>query len=575
MHMRLPMLAVTLSLTSTAAFSQVTTYDPVTGVVTIPSVAVGSASYTQVTLKDRGDFVFELTGAREQRPAMSGAALAGYDTATGVLTLPAVKVGNETFFDVKLANSGNFAFTLQSAAPMPAGLQAELASYFRSAEAVTATAIPTSGAARLAAVDSCWASSGRTRANFIADWEVNADEYVQRDAFLIGRRFENIQVLDLRTLTNADGSARREVSVLFDTVHKDGTAVRGATGKLVSGSSAGTPGCNTPQTGSGWRDLGNQELVSMSVRGNNIREQRYAIAGGAALNPAVRYRREIEFRVSDPMGNATYAIVTGPGPTNTTSGVVRPFSMKLLSVRLLRSASELQGKTGNFLNWPDDDMWRYCVLPSGFVPTADLVDCVANPGSSNVWGWGFTAAPDAAADAGFVAQGWEEGGVYRFDIYNDDGWKTVNGHANKTPVATYYATLMALPYSFAQMADKYPLFNLGNLTGTQIAANANSASPAPLSLSWAPPGALPGPLMHLYQIWEFHQGAKIGNPGTTFNPAYRIFTPAYPGTMATSTSSFPAAPRHPDQANKTYVEYVLLYRDPTTGNTVRSRINLQ
>jgi hypothetical protein len=81
--------------------------------------------------------------------------------------------------------------------------------------------------------------------------------------------------------------------------------------------------------------------------------------------------------------------------------------------------------------------------------------------------------------------------------------------------------------------------------------------------------------MHLNQVWEFHQGAKIGNPGTTFNPALRTITRAYPGTRATSTTNFPAAPRHADQANKTFVEYTLFYRDPTTGNTLRSRINFQ
>ena len=76
----------------------------------------------------------------------------------------------------------------------------------------------------------------------------------------------------------------------------------------------------------------------MAVRGQNWREQRYAIAGGAALNPAVRFRREVDFAISDPMGNASYAILTGPGPTNTTGDIVYPFSMKLLSPRLQRSA---------------------------------------------------------------------------------------------------------------------------------------------------------------------------------------------------------------------------------------------
>ena len=151
----------------------------------------------------------------------------------------------------------------------------------------------------------------------------------------------------------------------------------------------------------------------------------------------------------------------------------------------------------------------------------------------------------------------------------------MNGQASKTPIATYFDTLEQLPYSFVEMTDKYPVINLGNHSGALIAANANSAAPAPFALSWTRPGSLPGPAMLLGNVWEFQQGAKIGNPGTTFNPAYRTLTRAYPESTATSTSSFPASPRHPDQANKTYVEYLLFYRDPGSGTNIRSRINFQ
>jgi len=564
-----------LSLATSFAWSQVTTYDAASSTVTIPSVAVGTASYTQVTLRNRGDYVFDLTGANAQTPAMPGAALTSYDLVSGVLTLPAVKVGNDTFLDVRLLNTGNFVFALQTATLLPVSVIAEVTTFLRSIEAETATAVPSSGTARLALVDTCWVGSGRTRANFIADWDANSAEYQKRDQYLIGRRIENIQVQALRNLSNPDGSQRREIEVQYDFIYRDGSTARGTTSTLISGSSAGSPGCSTPQNSAGLRDLGNRRLVSVSVRGNNIREQRYSIVGGAALDPLVRFRREVEFVITDPMANGNYAVVTGPGPTNTVNNVVYPFSMKLLSVRLLRSAPELHGKSGNFLNWLDDDTWRNCALPSGAVPVVQLVDCVANPGSSNVWGRGFTSTSNAAEDTGFLAQGWVAGGVYRFDIYNDDGWKTVNGQAARTPIATYYDTLDQLPYSFVEMTDKYPVINLGNLTGALIAANANAATSAPLALSWTRPGTLPGPAMLLSQVWEFHQGAKIGNPGTTFNPAYRTLTRAYPGSIATSTTSFPAVPRHPDQANKTYVEYLLFYRDPGSGNNIRSRINFQ
>jgi hypothetical protein len=322
--------------------------------------------------------------------------------------------------------------------------------------------------------------------------------------------------------------------------------------------------------------MNNQQLVQTAVRANNLREQRYNIANGAALAPAVRYRREVGFQISDPMGNATYVIVRGPGPTNTIDGVVYPFSMKFISPRLLKSAPELQGKPGNFLNWPDDDSFRYCSLASGsLVPVVHIVDCVAQGATANDWGIGYTDVADAAADARFVAQGWVAGGLYRFDVYNDDGWKSVNGHANKTPLATYYATLDRLPYSFVEMAGKYPVIDLGGLSPVQVTTNANSATPAPLALSWTRPGALPGPVLQLFQGSEFHQGPKVGNPGATFNPAYRTLTRHYPGTLSTSTMNFPVTPRLPDQSSKTYTEYSLFFSEPGTFNSVRSRINFQ
>lgn len=567
--------ALATALAACSAQAQVTTYDAATGVVTIPSVAVGPAAFTAVTLKDRGHLRFELTGAREQKPAMPADAVARYDSATGVLSVPAVKFGETTFVDVTLVNTGNFVFQVQQAKALPASVMAEIDSFFRAVEAQTATAVPATGEARLALVDRCWANSGRTRANFIADWDANSAEHVQRDSFLVGRRVENILVRALRNSTNPDGSARREIDVQYDTVYRDGTADRGRLGRLVSGSSAGTPRCTTPQVGSQLRELGDQRLVQVVVRGQSMREQRYAIADGAPLNPAVRFRREVDFFISDPMGNVSHAVVTGPGPTNTTAGVTYPFSFKLLSPRLLRSAPELQGKTGNFLNALDDDSFRNCVLPNGAVPVAELVDCAANPGNNSGWGIGFTSTPDAADDSAFLAQGWREGGVYRFDLYNDDGWKTVGGHVGRAPVATYYATLEALPYSFVEIVPRFPTFTLGGLTPAQMAANAGRATPAPLALAWTAPGPLSGARMHLNQVWEFHQGPRIGNPDTAFYPAYRSLSRAYPGSTATATAAFPAAPRHPQQASKTYVEYTLFYRDPTTGNNLRSRINFQ
>lgn len=572
-----PLRSVTLTaaLFAAAAQAQVATFDPATFTINVPSVSVGTASFTNLRLLHVGNLVFAIQSASEQRPAMPGAAVANFDFATATLTLPALRVGDATFLDVGL-RLGTTGFVIASASELPASVSAEVAAFARAVEEQTATAVPATGAARMALTDSCWAGNGRTRANFIADWDANSADYVRRDSYLIGRRVQNIQVRALRNRSNADGSNRREIDVQWDVVYRDGTTARGVTETLISGSSAGTPRCSTPQTGSNLRVLGNQQLVSFAVRGNNVRDQRYSITSGAPLSPAVMYRREIEFAISDPMGNATYAILTGPGPTNTLGGVVYPFSMKLLSPRLLRSAPELAGKPGNFLNWRDDDNFRNCRLPSGAVPVVHVVDCVADGATSNTWGWGFTATPDAAADAGFAAQGWVAGGVYRVDVYADDGWKTVNGHAGRTPIATYYDTLERLPFSFGEMTGDYPEINLGALTPAQIATNASSATPAAMALSWTRPGLAPfQPAHHLFQLWEFHQGPKIGNPGTNLYPGYRTLVRSYPGTTATSTTGFPVSPRVPDQSGKTYTEYLIYYSDPSNGNSIRSRLSFQ
>ena len=73
-------------------------------------------------------------------------------------------------------------------------------------------------------------------------------DYVSRDAFMVGRRYENIQVRALRNLSNPDGSTRREIDVTSDVVYRDGTASRQVPATLISGSSAGTPRCTTPRS---------------------------------------------------------------------------------------------------------------------------------------------------------------------------------------------------------------------------------------------------------------------------------------------------------------------------------------
>ncbi len=488
-------------------------------------------------------------------------------------------VADATFLDVKLLNTGNFVFAFQAATEMPAGLMADIEAFARSVQAQPATETAPTGAVRLSLVDVCWVNNGNTRSNFIADYDNTTTAYRERDAFLIGRRIQNIQVTALRNLVNADGSARTEIHIAWDVLFRDGTVARGEKNTLLRGSSAGTPRCTTLPTESQLRAIGNQQRVQVAVRDANIRNKRYALASGLPQSPAVTYRREVQFNITDPLGNATYAVMTEPGPTATVGNTVFPFSMKLLSPRLLRSAPELQGKVGNFLNWRDDDSFRNCRFANGSVPVAHVVNCAQDGGSSNVWGIGFTSTPAATQDQAFANQGWLAGGVYRFDLYNDDSWRTVNGQLGKTPTATYYAALDRLPHTFVQMANRYPLLYTDGISHAGLAANANTATPVPVPLRWARP-KLPAawPALQLFQVWQFQQfqqGPRFDNATGVFNPAYRTLSRAYPGTTATSTATFPVAPREPQQTSKTYVEYLLFYFEPGTFNTVQSRLSLQ
>jgi len=553
--------ALACAAASLPAVADVSSFDAATGVLTVPTVGVGAAVYGDVRLLHRGNFVFDIVGGAE---LPLGAPLVGnFDFASGVLTIPAVRIGGTTFLDVRLLHTGNLAFLLQSARELPASLTNEVSALMRSHEQLYATQVPANGTTRMALTDACWLDNGEDRAYRIADTDADLAAFHAREAYQIGRTVTNVQVLAVRETTNADGSARREVDVQFDVVYRDGTANAGVQTTLIGGSSAGS--CSTPQTATTLRFFGNRQFVHVAVQPRNTRDERRSITTGAALSPAVNHRRSVRLLVTDPLGHARYAIVSGPGPAGSVGGTAVPFSLKLISPRLLRSAPELAGKPGNYLNWLDDDIWRYCRIAGSGVPVAAIADCAGEGATGVEWGV-TTGSPGATADDNFAAQGWVAGGLYRFDLYDDDGWKTVNGHAGRTPIATYWATLPALPYTFVQMTSGssglLPRLAFGSMSYAQVATNAASATPAAMSVSWNALPALPdGRRFGLYQGYHFHQGPKVGNTGGAAYPAYRTTTFNHPGSTATAQPSWPVTPRHTDQASKSYFENTLLFVD--------------
>jgi hypothetical protein len=556
---------------ATAAFAQVSTYDGATGMLTIPAVKVGDATYVDVTLLNIGNYTFALQTAIEQTPTVASVS---YDGTTGVLTIPAVRVGSTTYINVTLHNSGNYTFSLQAAPELPAGTLSGVTSFLGAVDALWANAVPASGALRYSLADNCLLDNGTTKAWLISDWDTNLQEQLALNTYRVGELRSNIQVLAVRDITNPDSSTREEVDVAFDTQYKDGSISVGDQLTLIRGSSAGTPGCTNPPNSTAWRNFGNQQLIQVAVRGRNYRDERYSLSTGAPLSPAVLYQRHVQFYIGDPMGNATYVIVTGPGPSALVNGVAAPFSLKFISPRLLRSAPELAGKPGNYLNWLDTDLFRYCRVSGSSVPVASIADCVNQGATANTWGWS-PLTPDAAADAAFQSQGWVAGGTYAFAVYNDEGWKTVNGHVGRTPVAMYLAVLKNLPYTFVEMAgsgvnaDKFPRISFGLLVPAQVRVYLFSSTPIPINLAWtAIPGLSDGRTFRLFRGWEYFQGPQAGNASGVMFPGYRLNVFNYPGSTAMSISGLEVTPKLSQMGSKTYSEFTLQYQDHNGSDVI-------
>ncbi len=478
-----------------------------------------------------------------------------------------------------------------------------------------ATAVPQTGEASLASYDECFLESGRTKASRISDFNADTALAISASQFQVGLTFSNVMVTAERNTTNADGSARREIDVQYKTNFADGSAVNSTADTLISGSSAGS--CATPQVSADLRFFGDRRLVGVNLQGRNTRNAQFyrntttiavsaapslpygtatvtnAVAGSSTLayvvpagapfvfNP-VTYRRDVLFGVSDPGKNASYAIVSGPGSFNV-SGVQTPFSVKLLSTRILRDNALLAGKPGNYTNWKDDDSFRLCRSnTAGNVIGAAAADCAAFGAAGNNVGVtrnpGTASITEAQADATFDSFGFQAG-TYTFAIYNDDGWTTVNGQAGKIPVATYAVKLEKLPYSFAQMGtsdpatDKFPRATATSLTPTAIANALQLGVATPFTANWLAPLSPDADAWRLASTGEFFEGAKSTNAAGVFNPALRFFTAGYPGSTALA-GPFTVSAKPVDVGAKTYTEFSLTYSN-RNGGRILSNIVFQ
>jgi hypothetical protein len=446
--------------------------------------------------------------------------------------------------------------------------------FFASYDASLASSIPASGAAALVLTDGCSLSNGTSKALAVSDHDADPLRVASRQ-FEVGSVRSAISVTAERTITNPNNTVRREIDVQYVIDYLDGTKDENATQTLITGSSAGSTladgsACTTPQDVASLRFLGNKRVVNTFVNASNEKVQQLSLATGLDRTPPLVYNRFITLNVRDPAKIATYATISGPGLTSA-PGV--PATFKMVSPRLLRDDPLFAGKNGNFVDWRDIDAFRVCRTPTGSFAAADVADCVINGATSSSWG-NFSATDPAAQDTAFNALGVSAGGVYTVKLYSGIGWKTVNGQAAETPIATYTTTLENLPMSTVALAgtvalpaNKFPDFATSSMTLPNVATNLRNKTAFSTDLTWTTPGALPdGRKTGLASLYSFEQGRA--STGTAFNPASRQITLSYPvSTALAATSNVPA----PVAALvvPTYFEAVLEYSN-RNGNFIRN-----
>ena len=436
-----------------------------------------------------------------------------------------------------------------------------------------ATSIPATGATALALTDGCSLNNGASKALAVSDYDADTLRVASRQ-FEVGSVRSAISVTAERTITNPNNTVRREIDVQYVIDYLDGTKDEKATQTLITGSSAGSTladgsACSASQDSADLRFFGNRKIANTFVNASNERLDRLLLATGLAAVPPLTYNRYITLGVRDPAKIATYATISGPGLTSA-PGV--PATFKMISPRLLRDDPLFAGKPGNFVDLRDTDTFRVCRTPTGTFAAADVVDCVTNGAISAAWG-SFNATDPSAQDTAFNALGVSAGGMYTVKLYAGTGWKTVNGQATETPIATYTSTLQNLPMSTVDLAgtmalpaNKFPGVVSSSVTLPNIATNVRNKTAFSTDLTWAAPGVLPdGRKTGLNALYSFEEGRAT--TGTTFYPASRQITRSYPASTAlAATSNVPA----PVAALVTpvYFEATLEYSN-RNGNLIR------
>ena len=487
--------------------------------------------------------------------------------------------------------------------------------YLASVDASIATAMPATGEANAATLDGCFLGGGRTKANVISSYSADLTNAIASNAFRIGSTRTNPVVTGERNTANTDGSARREIDVKYAINYTDGSKDNVANQTLITGSSFGS--CATAQNSPDTRSFGDRQLVELEVRAETSRYNQFELrqtarllAPGAttvyqtttlagstatyAIVPAgepkvvpVLYERMAQFRIQDPMGNATYAVVTGPG-FRTVSNVQTPWSVKMLSPRLFASEPSLATKTGNFTSYSADSTFSFCRNADGTFPgTAATANCAVGGARSSRYGvsmglplpnpaQGVTTSQAELFD-GFLSSIFGiVTGTYTFKIYNDDGWKTVDGQAGKTPIATYTAQLESLPISFVDMNitsnpdnDKFPKISSPSSPAAG-AASITAGLAYTAAIRWTPPLFVATNPFKVAFVEAYAEGT-VATTGLGW-PRVFSFTDIYPSSnVTTGTINVQANPAN--LGYKTYAEVQVNYTN-RNGTRIRSVVNI-
>lgn len=444
-------------------------------------------------------------------------------------------------------------------------------SFVASFDAQYAAAVPATGAAATALVDGCYLHDGETKAYSIARFD--ADPSVRESLIgRVGSTRSQITVLADRASNNPDGSSRRELDIRYKTNYSDGTVSEDSRQTLIYGSSAGATfpsgACLTPDNKTEWRFFGNRKAVASSVTSLNIASRRYSLQTGVPLGSPTSFTRQIRFNVSDPGNVATYATITGPGVRGT---------YKLISPRLLKTAPEFAGKVGNFVDWDETDTFKACrETTGGNYAEATVADCTTYGAIGNTWS--AVNASAASVDSAFDSYGFVAGGRYTVKVYNDDGWKTVNGQATKTPIATYTEVLNRVPYSAVSMAGSGPgslYADVGSSVApvqiatvlrtkasgsTNLTINRGATTPDGVKVGWG-------------TIYLFEQGRTAMSTIDNFYPGSRTISYVYPALGATA-ATLPIVPPPAALMTPTYGEIGVIYND-RNGHSVRTYLTFE